>query len=344
VQDIIREVSPQYPSETQLSAPAYNPPADVASRPRIMLAVPSLARHMSSEGHELQQGMQAAGWKLHGHELGLGTDVKEIIEKENPAVVLVTDSHEWDSGHLAVKEEKFHNVEALAKRPDIFVLTTVKDSHRQYESAKSYAANMGCHAIITYYNPSIVCRMSNWIRPQHVIRTWHTVDANKVPEFNTKRYNECLLSGSLGGAYPLRERIHKSGLSNVTWLRHPGYVNTGSSTASYLQTLSQYKVAICTSSRFGYCLRKVMEAAACGCRVVTDLPVDDVVPEIDFWIVRIAPDIHMSDLRLQLQQLCDEWNPDQQTIMAARARSRFDYNAEGKRLAMQIEQMRKEYK
>lgn len=340
-QDIIRQQFPDAFVEPHVPAPRYIP----REGPRVALAVPSMEKHTSDEGWQLALALQAAGYELHGHGLGLGTDVREIIAKRNPSVVFVADQHNWDASMgnpLAVKEEFFYGIEALADRHDIFKLTSVQDSHRQRESSKRHAVNAGCHTIVTYYHPSIVCHNLNWIRPQHVIRTWHTLDADKVPPFKD-RQGQCLLSGSLGGAYPLRERIHRANLPNVAWLRHPGYVNTGSSTASYLQMLSQHRVAVCTSSRFGYALRKIMEAAACGCTVVTDLPTDDVLPEMDEFIVRVDPDIHLSDLRMQLQGLCDRWNPEKQKMMAEKAKARYDYRVEGKRLANEIEQLRINY-
>lgn len=349
-QDIIKTLA-HYPVEPPLPAPPYEPPADVADRARVALAVPSMEQHTSNEGWQLMLALRAGGYGLFGYGVkshGDGfahqnwTDIKAILEQLNPAVVFVQDQHEWSSGHLAKKEEFFRNAPLLATRLDVFKLTVMKDTHRQYESNKRHSQEIGCHAWVTYYSIPITLRTLNWLRPQHVIRTWHTVDPAAVPPFSADR-QPCLLSGSLGGAYPLRERIHKANLPGVTFLRHPGYSNKGTSTPEYLKQLSRFKVAICTASRFGYCLRKLIEATACGCKVITDLPVDEIVPEIDGNLFRVSPNIDMDELSLLIRGLSDGYNTEKQQMWAEKAKQRFDWRVEGVRLSQEIENMRATY-
>ncbi len=339
VQDVIDSL-PDYPKESPLPAPAYALPANVAERPRIMLAVPSMERHMSDEGHQLALALQAGGYELYGGGWTT-THVREIL-KNDPAVVMVQDQHEWNSGHLAKKEEFFHGIGALAERPDVFRLTVMKDTHRQYESNKWHSRQIECHAWITYYDVRITLHTLSWLRPQHLIRTWHTLDSKLVPPFSVDRQT-CLLSGSLGGAYPLRTRIHEAGLRDVTFLRHPGYNNRGTSTPGYLEKLSQFKVAICTASKFGYALRKLIEATACGCVVITDLPSDEVLPEIDDNLIRVSPDVKMAELNELIQHHANGWHPSLQEKFAEAAKRRYDWAVEGTRLANEIERTRSGY-
>lgn len=337
-QDIIDSLN-DYPKEPPLPAPAYQP----REGSRAALMVPSMERHMSNEGWQLALALQAGGYKLHGRDLGLGTDVAEILAKDNPAVVFVQDQHEWNSGHLAHRSEFFNNSELLAQRPDVFKLTVMKDTHRQYESNKRYSQGVGCNAWITYYSVPITLHTLSWLRPQHVIRTYHTVDSEMVPRYDPNARRPCLLSGSLGGAYPLRERVHKANLPNVDYLKHPGYGNHGTSTNAYLYELSRFKVAICTASKFGYALRKIIEATACGCKVVTDLPVDEVLPDIDGNLVRVEPNIPMHEFHQLVLRLAEDYDADAQEYWAKWAKSRYDYHLEGVRLAGEIEKVRSSY-
>jgi hypothetical protein len=113
-----------------------------------------------------------------------------------------------------------------------------------------------------------------------------------------------------------------------------------------MEELSRYKVAICTSSIYGYALRKIIEATACGCRVITDLPSDEVLPLIDDNLVRLEcnhPTEAVKEVTRLLPELYDSYNPDTQLELATRAKVWYDYHPTGVRLALQIEAMRREY-
>jgi hypothetical protein len=114
-------------------------------------------------------------------------------------------------------------------------------------------------------------------------------------------------------------------------------------TPQFLQTLSHFKVAICTSSMYGYALRKIMEATACGCRVLTDLPVDEALPEIDGNLFRIRPDTSAYHIQIYIRQLVKEYDPERQAHYAELAKKFYDFKAVGQRLADDIETLRRNY-
>jgi hypothetical protein len=129
----------------------------------------------------------------------------------------------------------------------------------------------------------------------------------------------------------------------VELLPHPGYGLIGHRTAAYLQTLSRYKVAICTTSKYGYALRKIIEATAVGCRVVSDLPVDDVLPEIDGNITRISIDNSTAEIASIVHDLAASYSDEQQRIYAEKAIKYYDYRRLGRQLAADIEALRRSY-
>jgi hypothetical protein len=123
-------------------------------------------------------------------------------------------------------------------------------------------------------------------------------------------------------------------------MQHPGYGRNGCFTPGYIAALGRHKVAVCTSSIYGYALRKIVEATACGCYVLTDLPIDDVMPEIDDNLVRVSPNIPTDDVVDLIRSMIDAWEPERQRHFAEKAQSWYDYRAVGKRLAHDIEQLR----
>jgi hypothetical protein len=94
---------------------------------------------------------------------------------------------------------------------------------------------------------------------------------------------------------------------------------------------------------YGYALRKIMEATACGCRVLTDLPVDEVLPEIDGNLFRIRPDTSAYHVGIYVRQLVKEYDADKQRDYADKAKQFYDYRAIGKRLSDDIESLRRSY-
>ena len=332
-----------HPAVEELPAPTY---AGEKSN-GVFLAVESMREHMTDEGWQIAIACRENGYTLCGHNLEVGfTGVPTILRTTNPGVVVVQDKREWDVQRKDFREEKarFQNVQELKSRDDIFKLTILKDSHQKPLYHRESADEIGCHAWIIYYNSKIVKHLAPYVREEHLIRTYHSIDSQIVPEFKADR-DGALLSGAVSGAYPLRRRLaamsHK--IDGMNYLKHPGYHRRGSNTPDYLQILNRHKVAICTSSIYGYSLRKIIEATACGCRVLTDLPTNEVMPWIDDNLVRVSPNATMGEIRRALSDMHSKYDESRQRYFAEQAKEFYDYRYQGKLLIQSIEQLRKNY-
>lgn len=336
----------------QLEAPHYS-----LHRPRgsIGLAVESMKRHMTSEGWDIFAGLQEAGYQLAGFNLLPidKTDIREIITKYDPSTVLLQDIREWDvkPGDFREPRARFTNVESLKDRHDIFKLTILKDSHQRPIYHSESAAEIGCHGWVIYYHPQIVHHLAPYTRPEHLVRTYHSINLSHLPSisFRKEERSQCLLSGAMGKAYPLRTRLasnlrmmNGNGI-NINYINHPGYHLNGCATPAYLKTLSGFRVAICTSSIYGYALRKIIEATACGCVVLTDLPSDEVLPHIDGNLCRIHPNISSREVGLLCKKLANTWCSEVQRRYAELAQIYYSHISVGKRLADDIENLRLNY-
>lgn len=347
----INQVIRSLPNQTgsRLPAPPYVATPGIVTSNRVGLAVESMCRHMTDEGWQLFAGLAHAGYALAGRDLPVNTvKIPEILERTNPGTLVVQDKREWDlaRGDFRDPAARFMGIDQLKSRNDIFKLTILKDAHQRPEYHRQAADEMGAHAWIIYYHPSIVCRLAPYVRPMHLIRTYHTVDATCVPPCAiADTRSGCLLSGAIGSAYPLRTRLVQQvrHLPDCTYLAHPGYHRRGSETPRFLRILSRYKVAVCTASRYGYALRKLIEATACGCIVITDLPGDEVLPHIDGNLVRIPPDIHPRALGNVIKHLLASYDPVRQEYYARLALQYYDYRVMGARLAADIETVRQVY-
>lgn len=338
-----------------LPAPDYSPRRDVAEQARVMLGLECFARHMTDEGHQLQIGLQRAGYEMWGpHFDNDFADVPEIMLATDPAVVIMQDKREWDStnGCCLDPTAGFKRSEALQTDASVFKLTICKDAHSDAEYHRLASAEIGCHAWISYYHPDIVHHFAPYTRPEHIIRTWHSIDAvNHVPNFKpADERRRCVISGATSNLYPLRQRITANATElNIVSLRHPGYHARGSHSARFLEQLNGFKVAICTASKFGYSLRKIIEATAVGCVVITDLPPDDLLPAIDDSpqqdgnLVRISPSAGLLEIHEVIEHCVANYDEERQKWLAEQAMAFYDWRVRGPALAAEIEQMRKGY-
>lgn len=332
------------PSVRALPAPAYSG----SSSAGVALGVESMKHHMTDEGWQIMHGLESTGYRVCGYNCPVNsTDVRDIVEKTSPGVVVLQDKREWDCQPNDFRDRfaRFSNVEMLRDRPDLFKLTILKDSHQRPEYHRTSAEEIGCHAWIVYYHPRIVKHLAPYVRPEHLVRTYHSLDPLLVPDYTPDNREGCLLSGAVSSVYPLRSLLirHCGQLPGVTYMKHPGYHRNGCCTPAYLRELTKYKAAICTSSMYGYSLRKIIEATACGCVVITDLPTDEVLPEIDANLIRIPTHALPQDVGKLCKSIYATYNVPHQREMARRAREFYAYQAVGRRLANDIEQLRMNY-
>ncbi len=94
---------------------------------------------------------------------------------------------------------------------------------------------------------------------------------------------------------------------------------------------------------YGYALRKIIESTACGCRVITDLPVDEVLPEIDDNLIRVKHTIHLRAINEVIEDAITSYSPTHQKQLAEAAKKYYSVEAVGQRLASDIESIRSTY-
>ncbi len=339
-----------------LPIPPYKRPQG-PQRPRVGLAVESMRRHMTDEGWQIFAGLESASYNLAGYGIDStnttrdfygGTMLDTVLARFNPDTVVMQDKREWE-GLTADRNQdprmRFTQLESLKARDDIFKLTILKDAQNSPLYHRDSAAEIDCHAWVVYYHPEIVAHLAPFVRPQHLVRTYHSIDPALVPPFSPEGRKGALISGALSDAYPLRRSLasNLSLLPDTGRLPHPGYHRNGCQTEEYLKALSRYKVAICTSSRYGYALRKIIEATACGCMVVTDLPRGDALPGIDDNLYRVHSGALPSDVGNLVMRLCRIYNPDLQQQFVDQAKAYYDYRAVGCRLALDRVTLRNHY-
>jgi len=338
------------PDIARLTAPPYIPPGIAVSR-RIFFGAEVMKRHITSECWQVQIGFQDAGYELTGHALPYPeSNVRLAIENSDrsTATVIIQDRREWDREAQMCYDPMahFHEAGYLAERPDVFKLTLLKDHHNDREYNRNHAKEIGCHAWLAYYHPVIAHWLAPYTRPEHMIRIYHGIDTDDVPSFGTDRAPRALLSGAISReAYPLRWRLrHEAHLiPEMSVKHHPGYKARGHFSPEYMRELAGYRVSICTTSLYGYALRKIVEGVAAGCRVVTDLPVDDVMPGIDENLIRVRPDIPTLEFREVLRDAIENYDAAAQQYWSERAVEHYEYRGLYARLAGEVEAMRQRY-
>lgn len=345
INDIIARLPPS-PDLRRIQAPAYT---GVSSK-GVGLAVESMKRHTSDEGWQIFAGLQHAGYELCGARLDPPynmTRVPLVLANFVPGVVVMQDQREWDNAHRDFRDPhaNFRDHQVLAQHPDVFKLTILKDSHQRPGYHRESAESIGCHAWIVYYHPRIVTHLAPYVRPEHIVRVYHTIDPAIVPEYSPEGRSGCLLSGAVSRAYPWRQLLVENvrHLPETTLLPHPGYHRRGCVTPEFLKTLTRYKVAICTASMYGYALRKIVEATASGAIVISDLPQDERLPMIDENIVRVPPGTSPQALAVILSRIYRDYDAERQAWFAAKALEWYDFREAGCRLVADIEKMRTTY-
>ena len=343
----IDDITAKYPALCEMFSPArvalprYPYYAHRQGKP-LVLGVSSMNDHMTDEGYQITFGLSKHGFVHCGYGLPEPeTDVRRLIEKYDPPIVVIQDKREWfPSNDFRDRNAEFKNYQDLAKDDNIFKVTILKDAHQRPEWHKQFAEEIGCHAWIVYYAERLVKHFQPYIHQDALLRTYHTLRHAHLPDTWPTDRAGTLLSGAVSNVYPLRQRLMRSGLP-ISVLRHPGYHRKGCATPDYLRTLSQFKVAICTSSQYGYALRKIIEATAVGCKVITDLPTDDVLPLIDNNLVRIHPDCNIRDVGRYIYELEQSWDHDEQVAMATLAQMHYCMFSQTGTLAANIKSLAK---
>jgi hypothetical protein len=351
IDQFLQRLRPHLPDPARnrtLPRPTFSP--QESARDKIALAVSSMEHHMTDEGWQLMLAFRSEGYALWGGGCENDcVDVREILARTNAGTVLVQDKREWDVKDTDFRDQgaRFRGIQLFKAHPESFKLTVLKDAHARPDYHAQSAAEMDCHAWVVYYHERIVHALAPYTRPEHLIRTYHTVNKDDVPPFARSRSERCLLSGAISNAYPLRKRlayeVMRGTLGCMDYLPHPGYHRKRSQTPEYLQILNRYMVSVCTSSIYGYALRKIVESTAAGCVVITDLPSDDVMPYIDGNLIRVDPEIPTWRLRELVNETCANYDPERQRHFAQLAAQHYDYRAEGRRLCRIIKDLRDNY-
>lgn len=343
----VHRTGPSPPSPPpKLDPRSYLP--DETRQDQLFFGLESFAKHMTDEGWQLQEGLRLAGYEMWGRGYpNNSVDVPQILKQRRVKTAIMQDKREWDAGREGCldKHAAFLHSQELRRDRSIFRVTVLKDAHQDAKYHADAADEIGCHAWITYYLPDAVARLAPYVRRQHLIRTYHTVDAAAVPPYNAEGRRCCLLSGAVRkDVYPLRHRLSSyAEYLPIEVKGHPGYHADGPETPDFLYMLSQYRIAICTASIYNYALRKIIEATACGCVVITDLGDNDPLPEIDGNLVRVPRTIPLHEMRELILNLSNSYDPVRQAHFAEKAKAFYDYRVQGCRLAQAIESMRLAY-
>lgn len=308
----------------------------------LVLANSDYKFHVTSEGEQLQAGLEAAGWTLAGFGYGDGcVDVPTLLERHQPRLVFVTAREDWDetSAGCFNKHCSFKRIGALASHSDIFKVAVVKDCPGNFDRRKAWCEEIKADAVVIYYHEQSMVKVSPWLKDYPLVRTWHTVDRDLCQRIldAVKWRAGAVVSGAKSTVYPLRsmafENASRIGLAT---LPHPGYGIRRCHTAEYLRDLSHYKVHLATASIHGFALRKLFESVAVGCVPVTNLPSTDILPEIDGSLVQIPSDVSPDDLKLIVSTNVEDYNQSERLEWAKKCWDFYDWRVSGKALSEEI--------
>lgn len=293
-----------------------------------------------------QCGMEQQGYVSVGADMpspGINsTDVAEVVERFQPRIVVFWPRYEWDNrewvGPEVTDRHRYRNWEVLLKHPEILRVCVLHDAGSARSQQKKWHDAFRPHCYLTWYHDDSVLPFVPHIDRSQLVRTYHIIDGDNVPAVQT-RSKTCLISGAFRpDVYPLRTRaMHAANRGElgpgVETLQHPGYKQTGTRSNDYIHKLAEYRVALCTASAYRFALRKLFEATAAGCRVVTNLPSYDHIPGIDDNLIRVPPDISVHDLRHVIQNAAASWDLVQQQAFSDAALSYYDWRAECARIS-----------
>jgi len=324
-------------------------PSRSAGSPGILFWLEPFSRHMDGLCWLIQRGLAAAGWQVVGHGFpppGDTTDVMEAVRRFQPRVALFWTGPEWGTSlpqqrALGVMDEHaFRGWERLEREaPEVVRGTFFVDAGSNQQAQREWHERLRPQLYLTPYHPDSVVTLNPHIPRSAVVRYHHPIEAERFPPFGS-RDGRCVISGATGTCYPFRSRMKaaaKQGLlGEVTVVNHPGYHGLGCVSLDYNQVLAKHRVAICTCSSYKFALRKHIEATASGCRVITNLPEYDVLPEINDNLRRVGSGLTTQAMLQLIDSLASSWDVEEQAAFALAAREYYDYRAVGKRLAEEL--------
>lgn len=316
----------------------------------ILFGLESFRRHMDNGRWLFQLGMEQAGYLTAGGEMpppGIdATNVREIVQRFEPRVVIFWPRYEWDPGEWGGCEVTpahcFDEWEYLLERDDILRVAVFHDAGSARKEQVRWHQEFRPHVYLTWYHPQSVVDLAPHVPYGSIVRTYHVVDPATTPVVR-ERDGGIVISGAyVPDVYPLRTRACLAVADGTLGpravrLEHPGYAQTGTRSHEFAVELAKYRVAVCTASSYKFALRKIFEATAAGCRVVTDLPTYDHLPEIDGNLIRVRSDVSIADLRAICEEGCEAWDLDRQLHFAKAALWRYDWRREARYLADTLE-------
>jgi hypothetical protein len=302
----------------------------------VLLGNVDYRKHMTTEGDQFQTGLQAAGYTVAGKGFDGLVDVPTILGRYQPDRIVVHDPRDWDpiSPIAFRKDLGFERIAAL-RDAAAFKAVVVKDAASSLAYQSGFYRTIRADAAITYYHQTSIGRNAEWLKAVPQIRTYHSIDADQIAGIRfTGDRRAAVVSGALSTAYPLRQRtVRDAAVLGVDVIPHPGYGNRGARTPDYCRTLAGYKVSIATASMYGFALRKIIEAVAVGCTVITDLPAYDVLPEIDGAVIRVPATIDPAELARVITTAVATWSLEERAYWMTRALAWYDARAIGRRLS-----------
>ena len=317
--------------------------------PGLMFVLESFRRHMDNGRWLFQLGMEAAGYSSIGGGLpppgSHGLDVGWAIESWRPQVAIMWPRYEWDpaqwGGPEVTAAHCFTNIAPLVARSDVLRVAVFHDAGSDRARQRLWHEEFQPHVWLTWYHPQSVAAVAPHVPRERMVRTYHILDPVAAPPIVPRQGVACVTGAASPNVYPLRTRAIQAAKAGelgpgVHALKHPGYRQDGSHSNSFLHTLAGYRVAICTASAYRFALRKLFEATAAGCIVVTDLPAYDGLPAIEGNLIRVSPDIPTAELREVVQAAAAGWDLARQSAYALAAVNRYHHFAETARLAKEL--------
>jgi hypothetical protein len=317
----------------------------------ILFVLESFRRHMDNGRWLCQLGFESNGYLSVGNNVpppGINsTNVRKIVDIYRPDTVIFWPRYEWARDEWGdqpgvTDADRFTEWECLLSRPDILRVAVLHDAASAIGSQHRWHREFKPHVYLTCYHQKSVIDYNPHINTGQIVRTYHVLDDCSFPI--KKRDLPCVIAGARNrDVYPLRTRamdLAKAGKIKADTIPHPGYAQTGSLSNDFLKTLAKYRVAICTASRYGFALRKIIEATAAGCRVITDLPAYDCLPGIDDNLIRVKPYITDDELQAIIEREAEAWDTDRQRDFAHKAREIYHYRRECARVAELLDERR----